>query len=149
MDLTQLTSLLSNWQGLLVVGMLFIISCVALFLLSKTPTDSKIALQTLVVIRSVLAVKLGKKGILLVDAWIAGLEQIKDGEFSDADRVDQFVRFLRIAASNQGIELTDTDVENIQTLVMTTLDTFVGKKPKAIAPIIANHGLILKHNAKM
>jgi hypothetical protein len=133
MDLTQLTSLLSNWQGLLVVGMLFIISCVALFLLSKTPTDSKIALQTLVVIRSVLAVKLGKKGILLVDAWIAGLEQIKDGEFSDADRVDQFVRFLRIAASNQGIELTDTDVENIQTLVMTTLDTFVGKKPKAIA----------------
>ena len=120
MDLTQLTSLLSNWQGLLVIGMLFIISCVALFLLSKTPTDSKIALQTLVVIRSVLAVKLGKKGILLVDAWIAGLEQIKDGEFSDADRVDQFVRFLKIAAANQGIELTDTDVENIQTLVMTT-----------------------------
>jgi hypothetical protein len=132
MDLTQITSLLSNWQGLLVIGMLFIVSCVALFLLSKTPTDSKIALQTLVIIRSVLAVKLGKKGILLVDAWIAGLEQIKDGEFSDADRVDQFVRFLRLAASNQGIELNDTDIENIQTLVMTTLDTFIGKKPKAI-----------------
>ena len=132
MDMTQVASLLSNWQGLLVVGMLFVVSCVALFLLSRAPADSKIALQTLIVIRSVLAVKLGKKGLLLVDAWIAGLEQIKDGEFSDADRVDQFVRFLRLAAANQGIELTDTDIENIQTLVMTTLDTFVGKKPKAV-----------------
>jgi hypothetical protein len=38
-----------------------------------------------------------------------------------------------LAAVNQGIELSDTDVENIQTLVMSTLDMFVGKKPKAIS----------------
>ena len=134
MELSQITSLLTNWQGLLVIGMLCIISMVALFLLSRSaPNDTKVALQTLIVIRSVLAVKLGRKGIMLVDAWIEGLEQIKDGEFSNEDRVEQFVRFIRLAAVNQGIELTDSDVENIQTLVMSTLDMFIGKKPKAIA----------------
>ena len=84
MELSQITSLLTNWQGLLVIGMLCIISMVALFLLSRSaPNDTKVALQTLIVIRSVLAVKLGRKGVMLVDAWIAGLEQIKDGEFSN------------------------------------------------------------------
>jgi hypothetical protein len=110
MELSQITSLLTNWQGLLVIGMLCVISMVALFLLSRSvPNDTKVALQTLIVIRSVLAIKLGKKGVMLVDAWIAGLEQIKDGEFSNEDRVDQFVRFIRLAAVNQGIELSDTD----------------------------------------
>ena len=122
MELSQITSLLTNWQGLLVIGMLCIISMVALFLLSRSaPNDTKVALQTLIVIRSVLAVKLGRKGVMLVDAWIAGLEQIKDGEFSNEDRVEQFVRFIRLAAVNQGIELTDSDVENIQTLVIGNL----------------------------
>ena len=89
------------------------------------------ALDSLFVIKNLLAAQLGEKGGL--DIWIKGLQNIQDGEYSEADRIDTFVRFIKLAAANEGVILTEEDMQRIQTLVMTTLEMFVGKKSTTIA----------------
>ena len=136
MDLiTKLTSIATgHLLELIPFVIMLIATSFVLFLLSRSyKSESKIALDTLLVIKSVLSAKLGTKGTLLVDAWVSGLQKIQDGEFSDDDKVDQFVRFLRLAAANEGVALSDEDVNNIHTIVLSTLDLFIGKKPETIA----------------
>jgi hypothetical protein len=136
MDLvTKLTSIATgHLLELIPFVIMLIATSFVLFLLSRSyKSESKIALDTLLVIKSVLSAKLGTKGTLLVDAWVSGLQKIQDGEFSDDDKVDQFVRFLRLAAANEGVTLSDEDVNNIHTIVLSTLDLFIGKKPETIA----------------
>ena len=53
-------------------------------------------------------------------------------EFSKEDAVEQFLRYLRLNALQNGIELSDEDVNSLHTLVLSTLDTFIGKKPAEI-----------------
>jgi len=60
------------------------------------------------------------------------LKMIQDGEFSNEDKVDQFVRYIRLGAISKGVELTDEDVDKIHMLVLSTMETFIGKKPKQI-----------------
>ena len=111
---------------------LFLIGSVVMYFLSKLKKESAVALQVMIVIRALLSAKLGSKASLLIDIWIDGLRKIQDGEFSEDDRVDQFVRFVRLGASSKGVELSDSDVDNIRDLVNSTLDVFVGKKPNEI-----------------
>jgi len=118
--------------GLMVYFALFLIGSVVMYFLSKLKKESAIALQVMIVIRALLSAKLGSKASLLIDIWIDGLRKIQDGEFSEDDRVDQFVRFVRLGASSKGIELSDSDVDNIRDLVDSTLDVFIGKKPSEI-----------------
>jgi hypothetical protein len=84
------------------------------------------------VIRALLAAKLGSKASAIIDIWIEGLRMIQDGEFSQEDRINQFVRFVNLGASSKGIELSEDDLEHIRVLVDSTLDVFVGKKPQEI-----------------
>jgi len=118
--------------GLMVYFALFLIGSVVMYFLSKLKKESAVALQVMIVIRALLSAKLGSKASLLIDIWIDGLKKIQDGEFSEDDRVDQFVRFVRLGASSKGVELSDSDVDNIRDLVNSTLDVFVGKKPNEI-----------------
>ena len=105
-----------------------------MFLLSRGyKSESQVALDSLFVIKNLLATQLGEKGRLLVDIWIKGLQNIQDGEYSESDRIDTFVRFIKLAASNEGVVLTEEDLQRIQTLVITTLELFVGKKSTTIA----------------
>jgi hypothetical protein len=116
--------------------LIFLIGSVILFHLSKLKNERQVALNTLQIIHMVLKSKLGDKADMLVSIWVEGLKKIQDGEFSDADGVDQFVRYLRLAAKVNGIELSDTDVESLSTLVLTTLQTYIGKKPKEIDIVV-------------
>ena len=59
-------------------------------------------------------------------------QKIQDGEFSKDDAVDQFVRFIRLGCVQKGIELSEEDVDKIHMLVLSTMETFMGKKPKQI-----------------
>ncbi len=118
--------------GLMVYFALFLIGSVVMYFLSKLKKESAVALQVMIVIRALLSAKLGSKASLLIDIWIDGLRKIQDGEFSEDDRVDQFVRFVRLGASSKGVELSDSDVDNIRDLVNSTLDVFVGKEPNEI-----------------
>jgi hypothetical protein len=116
--------------------LIFLIGSVILFHLSKLKNERQVALNTLQIIHMVLKSKLGDKADMLVSIWVEGLKKIQDGEFSDADGVDQFVRYLRLAAKVNGIELSDADVESLSTLVLTTLQTYIGKKPKEIDIVV-------------
>ena len=79
---------------------------------------------------------MGSKAGKILDIWIEGLNKIQDGEFSVSDGVDQFVRFIRLGASSKGVELTDEDIEKIEMLVLSTLETFTSKHPKQISTAV-------------
>lgn len=127
-------SLTSHISSVLPVAIICLVTIVGLFLLSRGyKSESQVALDSLFVIKNLLAVQLGEKGGLLVDIWIRGLQNIQDGEYSEADKIDTFVRFIKLGAANEGVTLSEEDLQRIQQLVITTLELFVGKKPTTIA----------------
>lgn len=133
----KLLSIFGNTQNDLI---LFLICCVVgisvLTYLAKFSADTKVTLNTLQVIKIVLEAKLGSKAAKILDIWIEGLNKIQDGEFSVSDGVDQFVRFIRLGAASKGVELTDEDIEKIELLVLSTLETFTSKHPKQISTAV-------------
>ncbi len=127
-------SLTSHISSVLPVAIICLVTIVGLFLLSRGyKSESQVALDSLFVIKNLLAAQLGEKGGLLVDIWIRGLQNIQDGEYSEADKIDTFVRFIKLGAANEGVTLSEEDLQRIQQLVITTLELFVGKKPTTIA----------------
>jgi hypothetical protein len=131
--MSQIIDLISkNASGLLLYVVIFAIGSSVLFFLSKLKTESGIALQTLIVIKAILSRQIGSKAGDIVDIWIEGLKKIEDGEFSREDGVDQFIRFVRLGAATRGIELSELELNAVTSLVESTLNIFVGKKPKEI-----------------
>jgi len=122
----------STQNEIIVYVISFILGSVVFFFLAKSKSEGAAALQTLEVVKLVLRNKLGDKADGILDIWIEGLKKIQDGEFSKDDAVDQFVRFIRLGCVQKGIELSEEDVDKIHMLVLSTLETFVGKKPKQI-----------------
>ena len=51
---------------------------------------------------------------------------------SREDGIDQFVRYIKLAAAQNGISITSEDEIAIETLVQSTLDVFIGKSQKQI-----------------
>ena len=128
-----LTNLLKSTQNEIIIYVVcFILGSVVFFFLAKSKSESSAALQTLQVVKLVLRSKLGEKADGILDIWIEGLKKIQDGEFSQDDAVDQFVRYIRLGCVQKGIELGEEDIDKIHMLVLSTLETFVGKKPKQI-----------------
>ena len=128
-----LSNFLNSTQNEIIVYVIcFILGSVVFFFLAKSKSEGSAALQTLEVIKLVLRSKLGNKADGVLDIWIEGLKKIQDGEFSQDDAVDQFVRFIRLGCVQKGIELSEADLDKIHILVLSTLETFVGKKPKQI-----------------
>lgn len=111
---------------------LFVVASFILYHLAKLKEQRGVALTTLQIIETVLRAKLGDKASKILNIWIEGLKLIQDGEFSKNDAVDQFLRYLRLNAAQNGIELSDEDINSLHTLVLSTLDTFLGKKPAEI-----------------
>ena len=131
--MSQIIDLISkNASGLLLYVVIFAIGSSVLFFLSKLKTESGIALQTLIVIKAILSRQIGSKAGDIVDIWLEGLKKIEDGEFSREDGVDQFIRFVRLGAATRGIELSELELNAVTSLVESTLNIFVGKKPKEI-----------------
>jgi len=128
-----LTNFLKSTQNEIIIYVIcFILGSVVFFFLAKSKSESSAALQTLEVVKLVLRSKLGEKADGILDIWIEGLKKIQDGEFSQDDAVDQFVRYIRLGCAQKGIELGDEDIDKIHMLVLSTLETFIGKKPKQI-----------------
>ncbi len=131
-----LSLLTSAGNDLLLYGILFVVAVFVFTFLVKNQTDTKNALNTLQIIKIVLSSKLGDKADGILDIWIEGLKMIQDGEFSNEDKVDQFVRYIRLGATSKGVELTDEDVEKIELLVLSTLEQFINKKPSQIKTVV-------------
>ena len=128
-----ITNFLKNTQNeLLLYVICLVLGCVVFFFFAKVRTETSAALKTLEVVKLVLQDKLGDKAEGILDIWIEGLKKIQDGEFSQDDAVDQFVRYIRLACAQREIQLSEEDVDKIHLLVLSTLETFIGKKPKQI-----------------
>ena len=110
----------------------FVFGSAFLFFYAKTRAPISDTISSLELVKIFLANALGKKGEAILDIWIEGLKKIEDGEFSNEDAVDQFVRFIKLGAVQKGIELTEEDTEKIELLVLSTFEKFVSKKPKQI-----------------
>lgn len=121
-----------NLQDLLLYGIFFITVSFALHYLAKIRKGSTAALASLQIIHTVLKARLGDKANGLIEIWIEGLKKIQDGEFSREDGIDQFVRYIKLAAAQNGIAITSEDEIAIQTLVQSTLDVFIGKSQTQI-----------------
>lgn len=131
--LSNLSKILhQNLQDLLLYGIFFITVSFALYYLAKIRKGSTAALASLQIIHTVLKSRLGDKANGLIEIWIEGLKKIQDGEFSREDGIDQFVRYIKLAAAQNGITITPEDEIAIQTLVQSTLDVFIGKSQTQI-----------------
>ena len=131
--LSNLSKILhQNLQDLLLYGIFFITVSFALYYLAKIRKGSTAALASLQIIHTVLKSRLGDKANGLIEIWIEGLKKIQDGEFSREDGIDQFVRYIKLAAAQNGITITTEDEIAIQTLVQSTLDVFIGKSQTQI-----------------
>ena len=79
---------------------------------------------------------LGPKAAELIDIWIEGIQMIQDGEFSQEDGIEQFVRYVKLAATSKGVNLSDTETDALRTLAETTLKVFVGKKKSEVVAAV-------------
>lgn len=127
-----LQSLRPVLEGIVGQVILFVVGSFILYHLAKLKQQRGVALTTLQIIETVLRAKLGDKASKILNIWVEGLKLIQDGEFSKDDAVDQFLRYLRLNAAQNGIELSDEDINSLHTLVLSTLETFLGKKPAEI-----------------
>lgn len=125
-------SLRPVFEGIVGQVILFVVGSFILYHLAKLKQQRGVALTTLQIIETVLRAKLGDKASKILNIWVEGLKLIQDGEFSKEDAVDQFLRYLRLNAAQNGIELSDEDINSLHTLVLSTLETFLGKKPAEI-----------------
>lgn len=123
-------------DGLLLYLVLFIVGCFFFVYLAKLKSQREFIYTTLKIVQSVLSTKLGPKANGILEIWVSGLQKIQDGEFTTDDGVDQFVRYIKLAAAQKGIELSETDVQEIHTLVMTTLGVFLSNKPKQVDIVV-------------
>lgn len=126
--------LAANW--LIPIG-LFVVSVGAyLYLLWDGSKKVKYVRSALLMVRALIGSRLGEKAASVIDAWLSGLNSIQDGSFSVADGIDQFVKFIVIAAKNNGITLTPSDIEAIEEAVTVTLE-MVDVKSKPAQQVVA------------
>ncbi len=127
-----LNFLLHSLDGLVLYIVLFIVGSFILYHLARLKNQRAFLFSTIKIISSVLGSKFGSKAEGLLEIFVDGLGKIQDGDFSNDDVVDWFLRYVRLSAQQKGIVLTDEDVNNLHTLISSTVLTFVGTNPKQI-----------------
>jgi hypothetical protein len=127
-----LNFLLHSADGLVLYVVLFIVGSFVLYHLARLKNQRTFLFSTIKIISSVLGSKFGSKAEGLLEIFVDGLGKIQDGDFSNDDVVDWFLRYVRLSAQQKGISLTDEDVNNLHTLISSTILTFVGSNSKQI-----------------
>jgi hypothetical protein len=125
-----------NFMYFLVYIGVVVVAFVVLYFLSKHKTKSIVILQALIIIKTFMYASLGPKAAELIDIWIEGIQMIQDGEFSQEDGIEQFVRYVKLAATSKGVNLSDTETDALRTLAETTLKVFVGKKKSEVVAAV-------------
>ena len=110
----------------------FVFGCAVLFFYARSKAPISETISSLELVKVFLSNALGQKGEAILDIWIEGLKKIEDGEFSNEDAVEQFVRFIKLGAAQKGVELSEQDTEKIELLVLSSLEKCISKKPKQI-----------------
>ena len=129
---TVLNFLTHTFDGLILYVLLFVVGSFILFHLAKLKNQRAYLFSTIKIISSVLGSKFGSKAAGLLEIIVDGLGKIQDGDFSNDDVVEWFLRYVRLAAQQKGITLTDEDINNLHTLISSTIVPFVGSNQKQI-----------------
>lgn len=112
------------------------ISILILQIVSKNKNQRNLIFNSLQMLQIVLNQKLPDKANDILQIWIEGLNKIKDGEFSQDDKIDQFLRYLKLVSSQKGINLSDSDIEILHTLILSTFVNVEKTKPQVVASSI-------------
>lgn len=133
----KLLHLIMNFaNGSILYLILFIVGSFVLYHLAKLKSQRVLALSVLKVVQSVVNAKFGDRADALVQIIIDGLQKIQDGNFDNDDCIDWFLRYIKLGASQKGIQLSESDIETLHTIVSTTIYHFIDKKPKEIEKVV-------------
>jgi hypothetical protein len=109
-----------------------VIILIAPYIAKRFSTESDFVYKSLLLVKTVLGAQLGPKATIIIDAWAEGLRSCVDGTFDNNDKVDSFMRFLKIVASKNNIELSEEEMTMIKDLVITSVGMIENKKSRDV-----------------
>ena len=125
--------LLHNLKELISYLSFYLVSLVVFHYISKNKSQRNIFLNSLQIVQVVLNQKLNDKSNTLLSIWLDGLKKVQDGEFSNDDKIDQFLRYIKLMAQSKGINLTDSDLQVLHTLILSNFVNVDKVKPQIVA----------------
>ena len=78
--------------------------------------------------------KFGDRSTVIIEAIRRGLEDIKDGEYTDQEMLNEFIRIVKARAfENDNKPLTDDENKAVEEAAQMTVSSFSDKKKRDIA----------------
>lgn len=117
---------------------LILLICTALIILlaphiaRRFTRESDFVYKSLLIVKAVLGAQLGSKAVIIIDAWAEGLKSCVDGTFDENDKAESFLRFIKIVASKNNIDLSESEFEIVKDLIVTTLGMIENKSSRDI-----------------
>ena len=104
------------------------------YLSNRDPSEVMLVKACLEKIDFFIKDKFGEKYSIVIKAILQGFDAIKDGDFSDQEMLDEFIRIIKLK-TNENINLPLTDEENkaIEDVAQMTLNSISDRKKINIA----------------
>lgn len=117
------------------IAILFALGSVLLFkYLSNRPSDVEVVENTLNKVEVFLNDKLGDKATIVLRAWKKGLENAKDGEYTDQEMLENFIEIVRIDLKKADFDQLTTDENKaVEQAAIMTLSEINNKNKTEIA----------------
>ena len=112
-----------GWSILLALGIV-----ISLYYLAKFAVLINYAINTLKTVKSFLVEKLGDKAGLIIDILIEGLTSIQDGDLSEQEMIDEFIKIIKMRAASA--ELTVAEQEIVEEAARMTIQSIAKDKNK-------------------
>ena len=117
---------------------LILLICTALIILlspyiaRRFTRESDFVYKSLLIVKAVFGAQLGSKAVIIIDAWAEGLKSCVDGTFDENDKAESFLRFIKIVASKNNIDLSESEFEIVKDLIVTTLGMIENKSSRDV-----------------
>ncbi len=117
------------------IAILFALGIVLLFkFLSTRPNDVETIENTLDKVEVFLNDKLGDKATIVLNAWKKGLENAKDGEYTDQEMLENFLDIVKVDLKKADFDQLTTDEKKVvEEAAVMTFSTINTKKKTEIA----------------
>lgn len=92
--------------------------------------------SALLKVKGLLGDRLGSKGSLIFDIWLDGLNAIKDGDFTDQEMLDEFMKIIKMKASSVA-PLNKEEEAVVEEAAQMTISSLNGQKNKIAVQILS------------
>jgi len=92
--------------------------------------------SSLLKVKGLLGDRLGSKGSLIFDIWLDGLNAIKDGDFTDQEMLDEFMKIIKMKASSV-TPLNKEEEAVVEEAAQMTISSLNGQKNKIAVQILS------------